>query len=64
MATVTQEQKDMIDNAGRLVAALAGFMLVDKIWLDGAITPEFIKPIAGWVICIGGGLLASRLVHK
>ena len=61
---LTQDQKDLIDTAGKGVGALAAFVLADRIFMDGTITPEFIAPAAGWLICLGAGLLGWRLVRK
>jgi len=65
MATaLTQDQKDMIDFAGKIIGGLAAFVLADKLFMDGTITPEFIRPAAGWLICGGAFLLGFRLVRK
>lgn len=64
MATLTQDQKDLIDLAGKFIGGLAAFVLADKIFFAGAITPEFIRPAAGWLVCGGAALLGWRLVRK
>ena len=64
MAALTQDQKDLIDMAGKAVGALAAFVLADKIFMDGTITPDFLRPAVGWLICGGAALLGWRLVRK
>jgi len=64
MLKLTQDQKDLIDLSGKFIAGLAGFVLADKVFMDGSITPDFLRPLAGWLICGGAFLLAWRLVRK
>ena len=64
MATLTQDQKDLIDLVGKGIGALAAFVLADKIFMGGEITPDFLRPAVGWLICGGAALLGWRLVRK
>lgn len=45
----------------KVLAAAAGFGLADAVLFKGAITPEFIKPLFGWIVCSGGAIVAWRL---
>lgn len=64
MAALTKEQKDLIDIVGKVIGGLAAFALADRIFFDGTITPEFLRPAVGWLVCGGAALLGWRLVRK
>lgn len=61
---LTENQKKAIDLVGKSIAALAGFLLADRIFMGGTITPEALRPLAGWPICIGAAILSWRLVKS
>ena len=64
MLKLTDDQKSLIDGAGKFIAGLAGFVLADKLFFNGSITTDFVRPLAGWLVCGGAFLLAWRLVRS
>lgn len=40
---------------------LAGFALSDVLLFGGETMPEFLKPFAGWIVCVPVGVYAAIL---
>lgn len=63
MAQVNVDAKSAIDFGGKSLAALGAFLLADSIFLpDVSVTPGFIAPLVGWIVCGGAAVVAWRLV--
>ncbi len=59
----TPNMRALIDFGGKALAGLAGFMAADA-WIvkDVQVTPDFIAPLAGWIICLGVAVVLVRAV--
>lgn len=62
MAQVNLDVKSVTDTAFKVVVTLAGFMAADAFLFSGAITPDPIKPLIGWIVCAGAGIVALKQV--
>ena len=40
---------------------LAGFALADVLLFEGNTMPDFLKPFAGWIVCVPVGVYAAIL---
>ncbi len=61
---LTDEQKRIFLVIGLVIMFFAGFAAVDRVLYDGAITPGPIQFLAGWLVCIAGGLYLAALFRR
>ena len=62
---MTAENKKLAIMGLAVLMFMTGFAAADILLFKGAITPEPIKPLVGWIICLGvGGYLTSLFLKQ
>jgi hypothetical protein len=62
---MTPENKKLAIFGLACLMFLTGFAAADVLLFKGATTPDALKPLIGWIICIGaGGYLTSLFLKQ
>lgn len=62
---MTDNQKQLAISGLAVLMFMTGFAAADTLLFKGATTPEALKPLIGWIICIGaGGYLTSLFLKQ
>jgi hypothetical protein len=61
---LTDDQKKYLIPIIAVLMFCAGFALADQVLYDGAITPDPLKFLTGWFVCIGVGVYAAALFKR